>query len=318
MVTGAAGFIGSHLADALLARGETVIGLDNFEPSYPRPIKEQNLRGAIAHNRFEMVEGEITDLALLSDLIGPDTTVVHLAARAGVRPSIADPLGYARTNVVGTATVAEAVRRAGATRLVFASSSSVYGDDTPAPFREDAPALRPVSPYAATKRAAELHLIAGAPLTGLRVAALRYFTVFGPRQRPDLAIHTFAAQMRAGAPVTLSGGDGSARDYTYVSDIVAGTLAAIAWTATAEPGVEIFNLGGGRPVPLPRVVEVLGRVLGVTPDIRREPGRPGDVTLTSADLGKSARLLGYHPTVSFDEGIARYVAWLEESHGHQH
>lgn len=317
LVTGAAGFIGSHVVDALLARGDEVVGLDNFDPFYAREAKDRNLASARLRTGFRMVEGSILDQGLVRSLLTPGTVIVHLAARAGVRPSLADPAGYAETNVTGTAVVVEAAREAGVSRLVFASSSSVYGNDSPRPFREDAPALLPVSPYAATKRGAELLLASVAGLWGLRVAALRYFTVIGPRQRPDLAIHAFTRRLAAGEAITLFGSGAEARDYTHCSDIVAGTLAALDWTAGAAPGLEVFNLGGSEPVPLDRMVAVLTAALGVEPQIERAPLQPGDVLYTAADLTKAERVLGYRPRVPFEEGVADFVRWYGESHGHQ-
>ncbi|NNG17111.1 MAG: NAD-dependent epimerase/dehydratase family protein, partial [Gemmatimonadales bacterium] len=202
----------------------------------------------------------------------------------------------------------------GVSRIVFGSSSSVYGDDTPSPFREDVPATTPVSPYAATKRGGELLFESVAPHFGLRVAAVRLFTVYGPRQRPDLAIHHFARLMAARQPITLFGDGTQARDYTYASDIVAGILAASAWTEQAPTGMEIFNLGGARAVPLRDMVEVLAREMGTEPIITWESLQPGDVRNTAADLTKSERVLGYQPEVPFEEGIHRFVAWLRDHH----
>jgi UDP-glucuronate 4-epimerase len=295
--------------EALLARGDDVVGVDNFDPFYARAFKEANLRASRPHPHFAWVEADILETDTLASLMTAETTVVHLAAKAGVRPSLRDPLGYARVNVGGTASVLEAMRRAGAGRLVLGSSSSVYGNSTPAPFREDAPALAPVSPYAATKRGAELLVGSLAPILGFKVAALRYFTVFGPRQRPDLAIHAFARRMLTGETLTLFGDGSQARDYTYCSDIVAGTLAAIDWTGAAQPGVECFNLGGSRPVRLDAMVATLSSALGITPRVEWQPMQPGDVEHTCADLEKSGRVLSYAPQVGFEEGITRFVDW---------
>jgi UDP-glucuronate 4-epimerase len=231
LVTGAAGFIGSHLVEALAGRGDDVVGVDNFDPFYPRAMKERNLREIGERPGFCFHELDMLEVEALARLLRPDTVLIHLAGKAGVRPSIADPVGYARANVGGTAAVLEAARRAGVRRVVYGSSSSVYGDTTPTPFREDAVAVEPVSPYAATKRAGELLVHAQAHLQGLQVASLRFFTVFGPRQRPDLAIHSFARRMSEGRPLTLFGDGTQSRDYTYCDDIVAGVLAAIDWTA---------------------------------------------------------------------------------------
>jgi nucleoside-diphosphate-sugar epimerase len=309
LVTGAAGFIGSHVAEALLGGGHDVIGLDSFDPFYPRSYKEKNLVAARSHDHYRFVEGNLLDTEGLTALLDPETVVVHLAAKAGVRPSIADPVGYVTANVTGTASVVLAMRQAGATRLVFGSSSSVYGNSTKAPFREDAPCLDPVSPYAATKRAGELLVGSLAPLQGLKVAALRYFTVFGARQRPDLAIHAFARRMLRGEPLTLFGDGSQARDYTYYSDIVAGTIAAIEWTAHAQVGVECFNLGGNRPVPLRDMVGTLSRALGIEPTVVWMPMQPGDVEHTCADLTKSGAVLSFRPQVPFAVGIERFVEW---------
>ncbi len=317
LVTGAAGFLGSHLVDAALAQGRDVIGLDNFDAFYDRAAKVRNLAGAMPHPHFRMVEGDILDTDLVADLIDPDTTVVHLAARPGVGPSLRDPVGYARTNVVGTLSVLEAMRRRGATRLVFASSSSVYGNGTPSPFREDASAVHPISPYAASKRSAELLLESLAPHAGMRVAALRFFTVIGPRQRPDLALQVFARRLVAGESVTLFGDGSQARDYTYVGDIVSGTLAAVEWTGTAAPGVRYYNLGGSNPVPVLTLLTILARVLGVTPVVTWAPLPAGDVERTAADLSRAAAELGFRPLIPLEEGITRFATWFQETHGSQ-
>jgi UDP-glucuronate 4-epimerase len=315
LVTGAAGFIGSHLVEALARRGDEVIGVDNFDPFYARAMKERNLAEAGALPGFSFRELDVLDADALEALLTPDTVVVHLAAKAGVRPSLADPVGYARANVTGTAAVAEAARRAGVSRVVFGSSSSVYGDSTPVPFREDAIAIEPVSPYAATKRAAELFLHSVAPVYGLRVASLRFFTVYGPRQRPDLAIHAFARRMVEGRTVTLFGDGSQSRDYTYCDDIVAGAVAAVDWTAGARVGVDTFNLGGNRAVPTGVMVEEIARALGITPRVEWAPMQPGDVQRTAADLAKSQAVLGYLPRTPFPEGIRRFVTWFREAYG---
>jgi UDP-glucuronate 4-epimerase len=315
VVTGAAGFIGSHLVEALAGRSDEVIGIDNFDPFYPRRMKERNLREIGQPAGFCFYEQEMLEVEPVARLLTADSVVVHLAGKAGVRPSITDPVGYARANVTGTAAVLEAARRAGVQRIVFGSSSSVYGDSTPVPFREDALALEPVSPYAATKRASELLVHALASLHGFRVACLRFFTVYGPRQRPDLAIHAFARRMVEGRPLTLFGDGTQSRDYTYCDDIVRGVLAAIDWTATAPRGVDIFNLGGNHPVPLKTLVAALSAALDIEPTVEWAPMQPGDVQQTWADLGKSARVLGYAPRTKLEEGIARFVTWFRGAYG---
>jgi nucleoside-diphosphate-sugar epimerase len=315
LVTGAAGFIGSHLVEALARRGDEVIGIDNFDPFYPRKVKERNLADLGSRPGFAFHEQDMLDVEALERLLTPETVIVHLAAKAGVRPSLADPVGYARANVTGTAAVVEAARRAGVSRLVFGSSSSVYGDSTPVPFREDAVAVEPVSPYAATKRAAELFIQSVAPIYRLRVASVRFFTVYGPRQRPDLAIHAFTRQMAEGRTITLFGDGTQSRDYTYCDDIVYGVLAAVAWTDGAPFGVETFNLGGNRSVPTAAMVQEIAGALGLEPRISWAPMQPGDVQRTAADLTKSGAVLGYAPRTPFPEGIRRFIAWFREAYG---
>jgi UDP-glucuronate 4-epimerase len=315
LVTGAAGFIGSHLVQALAAQGDEVVGVDNFDSFYPRAMKERNLAEVGEPRGFSFREQDMLDVGALAPLLSPDTIIVHLAAKAGVRPSLANPVAYAQANVTGTAAVVEAARRAGVTRFVFGSSSSVYGDSTPVPFREDAIATEPVSPYAATKRAGELFLSSVAPIYGLRAASLRFFTVYGPRQRPDLAIHAFTRKMVEGRALTLFGDGTQARDYTYCDDIIAGVLAAIAWTASARVGVETFNLGGNRSIATEAMVAEIAGALGIEPKIQWAPMQPGDVQKTAADLTKSSTMLGYAPKVPFAEGIRRFTRWFREAYG---
>ncbi|MEO8200933.1 MAG: NAD-dependent epimerase/dehydratase family protein [Gemmatimonadota bacterium] len=312
LVTGAAGFIGSHLSEALTARGDTVIGIDNFDPFYSRAEKERNLRKLRNRPSFTFHETDLLQADGIRPLLQPDSVIVHLAARPGVRPSLVDPAGYARVNVEGTASLLRVAQDQGVTRFIFGSSSSVYGDDTKAPFREDATALKPLSPYAATKRSGELMLESLAPIFGLRATALRFFTVYGPRQRPDLAIHAFARKILAGQTITLFGDGTQSRDYTYCDDIVAGIIASLDWTASASPGLEIFNLGGNEPVPLREMVAELGRALGREPRTEWAPMQPGDVQHTYADLSKSGSMLGYRPRTTFSDGLRRFATWLED------
>jgi UDP-glucuronate 4-epimerase len=289
--------------------------VDNFDAFYPRAMKERNLAEVGRSPRLSFWEHDMLDVAAVCERLTPETVVVHLAAKAGVRPSLADPVGYARANVTGTAAVLEAARQAGVSRIVFGSSSSVYGDSTPAPFREDAVAVVPVSPYAATKRAAELLLSSVAPIYGFRATSLRFFTVYGPRQRPDLAIHAFTRKMVEGRILTLFGDGTQARDYTYCDDIIAGVLAAIRWTGTAPVGVETFNLGGNRSIATADMVAEIAAALGVRPKVEWAPMQPGDVQRTAADLTKSSAVLGYTPKTPFPEGIRRFVQWYQEVYG---
>jgi nucleoside-diphosphate-sugar epimerase len=317
LLTGAAGFIGSHLAERLLAQGDEVVGVDNFDPFYSRAVKERNLQGPRAHPAFRFSETDILETDALAGLLTADTVIVHLAAKAGVRPSLQDPAGYMRANVTGTQSVIDAARRAGVTRVVFGSSSSVYGDDTPPPFREDAAAVHPISPYAATKRAGELVLEALAPHYGFRVASLRFFTVYGPRQRPDLAIHSFTRRISAGESITMFGDGSEARDYTYIDDILSGVVSAVDWTRCAAPGLEAFNLGGNETIALSRMIAEISAALGMEARIERGSRQPGDVRLTAADLTKSGTTLGYRPATPFPVGIRRFVAWFRETHARQ-
>ncbi len=321
LVTGAAGFIGSHVCEALVARGDDVIGLDNFDPFYPRAVKERNLeavRGGGAARRFRFVEADVARHALPLDGV---TVLLHLAAKPGVRPSLEDPAGYSEVNVTGTVRVLDAARRAGVRRIVFASSSSVYGDATPAPFAEDAPAVQPISPYAASKRAGELMAHAFAHLYGLQIACLRFFTVYGPRQRPDLAIHRFTDLIARGQPVRMHGDGSSERDYTYITDCVDGVLAAIEWTGRPRPGgggiAEPINIGGGARVRLDRLIGLIGRTVDREVRIERHPEAPGDVRVTAADLRRAERELGFRPRVGIEEGIGQFVRWYEATHGRQ-
>jgi UDP-glucuronate 4-epimerase len=328
LVTGAAGFIGSHLCEALVERGDEVIGVDNFDPFYARAVKEQNLEGLRRAPGFRFVEADLVRRALPLDDVA---VVVHLAARPGVRPSLEDPAAYTDLNVTGTARVLDATRRAGVRRVVLASSSSVYGATTPAPFAETAPAVSPISPYAASKRAAELLAYTFAQLYPLRIACLRFFTVYGPRQRPDLAVHTFTDRIARGLPVRQHGDGSSEREFTYISDAVRGTVAAVDWTAsergrggggaapapTAAGVLECFNIGGGERVRLDRLLALIGGTLGRTPVVEQVADQPGDVPATAADLGRAARELGYRPSVTIEHGIREFVRWYEATHGRQ-
>lgn len=316
VVTGAAGFIGSHVVEALLARGDTVVGIDNFDTFYDPDIKRANLTDAMLHRSFELVEADVRDSAAvrrLVDAFHPDA-IVHLAARAGVRPSIQDPALYAAVNVLGTTVILDAARAAKVSRLIVASSSSVYGDDATPPFREDDPAIAPISPYAATKRAAELMCGTYAGLCAwMRIISLRFFTVYGPRQRPDLAIHSFTRRIAAGEPVPFFGDGTAERDYTYITDTVQGVLGAVDRTRASAPGHEIFNLGESATTSLSELVRLIEAAVGRTANLRRLPAQPGDVRRTLADISRARAHLGYAPSVQVSDGIPRFVAWFRES-----
>lgn len=310
LVTGAAGFIGCHCSRALLEQGWHVAGLDNFDPFYDRAVKEQGLSELRGKPGFSFVEGDIRDAPLVEGLLHGTDAVLHLAARAGVRPSIEDPALYVSVNVTGTVTLLEACRRAGLRRFIFGSSSSVYGDATPVPFREDAPAVDPISPYAATKRAGELLCSVYTQLHGFRIAALRFFTVYGPRQRPDLAIHRFTRLLALGQPIQQFGDGSTERDYTHIDDILSGVLGALRWVEQPTPEFEVFNLGESNTVRLDRLIRLIAEALDVEPRIERKPMFPGDVLRTFADISKSRRMLGYNPQVTIEEGIGRFVDWF--------
>jgi UDP-glucuronate 4-epimerase len=318
LVTGVAGFIGSHLAERLLERGDGVVGLDDFDPFYDRAQKEANL-GAI-RGRAEVIDGDILDEGALERAFsaGPIDAVIHLAALAGVRPSLQQPSRYQRVNVEGTARVAEAAIRHGVRRLVFASSSSVYGDGAAGAVAsvETDRADAPLSPYAASKRAGELLLRSLSHARGLDVTALRYFTVYGPRQRPDMAVHAFARAIARGEVVTLFGGGAPSRDYTYVGDAVDGTLRAIDAAAgrggggEGAPGFRIYNLGSGRPVSLAELVGAIGEALGRAPRVAHAPAPPGEVRATLASIEAARRDLGYDPRTPLRDGICHFVRWM--------
>lgn len=315
LVTGLAGFLGSHVGEALVARGDEVVGLDNFDAFYDRAVKERNLEGLRAASRVRFLEGDIRDRAVLAEAMRGVDVIVHLAAKAGVRPSLMDPAAYVSTNIQGTTAVLEAARGAGIRSVVFAGSSSVYGDTAPVPFREDFPATEPVSPYAMTKRACELLCSTFVHLYGMRIISLRFFTVYGPRQRPDLAIHKFTRIIASGQPVPMFGDGSAERDHTWVEDIVQGVLAAVAWSRREGAAYEVANLGESRTIRLDRLIALIGEALGIEPVIERHPMQPGDVQRTCADVSKARRLLGYTPTTNVEDGIPRFVRWFKEQHG---
>jgi UDP-glucuronate 4-epimerase len=309
LVTGGAGFIGSHVCERLLAAGHSVWALDDLNGFYDPSLKRRNLDEIQGRfKRFVFTQGDVTDRACVRRLMRDVKfdQVVHLAARAGVRPSLEEPALYQRVNVEGTAIILEAARASGVAKVTLASSSSVYGVNAKVPFAENDPVFRPISPYAASKLASEALGHVYHHVYGMDVVVLRFFTVYGPRQRPDLAIHTFARRITAGQPIQMFGDGSSARDYTYVNDIVDGIMACVRRTF----GYEVFNLGGSNPTTLSRLIELLETALGKKALIERKPDQPGDVPKTWADVSKSGRLLGYTPKVSIEEGIPLFVEWF--------
>ncbi len=310
LITGAAGFIGSSLADALLNRGDRVTGADCFNDYYDPAVKRRNIADALNHDHYTLLEGDICDESFVMGLLEkerPDV-VVHLAARAGVRPSLRDPGLYHRVNVIGSQHVLDACRVHPPSHLVFASSSSIYGGSTRIPFEEDDPVAGPISPYAATKRMNELMAHVYNHVYGLKVTLLRFFTVYGPRQRPDMAIHTFTRLIDRGEPVTMFGDGTTQRDYTYIDDALDGIIKAI----DTPLGYEIFNIGEHHTTSLRELIDLVARHVGKPANIETMPTQPGDVPLTYANIDKARAMLGYAPKVSMDEGVRRFVAWYRD------
>ncbi len=314
LVTGCAGFIGSNLCQSLLQKGYAVTGVDNFDLYYPRQVKEQNMFPLLKHPNFTFFEKDLTDKKTLDWLprkLRPEV-VIHLAAKVGVRSSFEDPEGYSHTNLIGTKCLLEWMQQRGSLKLVFASSSSVYGNTAERPFVETAALPAPMSPYAASKIACEQLNLEHHQRQDLDVVNLRFFTVYGPGQRPDLAIHQFLAAMRQGKEIRLFGDGTSTRDYTYIADIVAGIEAAITYNLTNVKVFETINLGSGQPIALTEMIGILGEESGCTPRIIYLPPQPGDLENTFASIEKAGKLLGYQPRMHFREGIRKFIKWFEK------
>tara|TARA_R110001592_G_scaffold189189_3_gene434625 strand:+ start:229 stop:1188 length:960 start_codon:yes stop_codon:yes gene_type:complete len=311
LITGVAGFIGSHLADALLARGDAVIGVDCFNTYYDPAIKHRNIAAARENERFSLHEVDICDETALNGVFSEakPEVVVHLAARAGVRPSLEDPNLYHRVNVIGGQHILDACRHHKPSHLVFASSSSVYGGSVDVPFRESDPVMTPVSPYAATKRMNELQAHVYQHVYGVRSTMLRFFTVYGPRQRPDMAIHKFVKRILAGEPIPMFGDGSTLRDYTYIDDIIDGVVRCV----DTPFDYEIFNLGESHTTSLRELITLLEQHTGKTAIIDRQPMQAGDVVTTYANVDHAREKLGYTPRFTMDEGIARFVTWYGET-----
>lgn len=313
LVTGGAGFIGSHVCERLLHAGHAVWAFDDLNAFYDPQLKRRNLRDIQSLAKpFEFVHGDLTDAAAVAELFASVKfdQVIHLAARAGVRPSLAEPALYQRVNVEGTVNVLEAARNNGVKKITIASSSSVYGVNAKVPFSESDPIFSAISPYAASKLACEALGHVYHHIYGLDVVMLRFFTVYGPRQRPDLAIHKFAKLIHAGKPIPVFGDGSTARDYTYITDIVDGVMAC----TQKEFGYEIFNLGESQTVKLSRLIELLEAALGKKATLDRQPPQPGDVPITFADVSKARAKLGYHPRIKIEQGIPLFVDWLTKDY----
>src|SRR5215468_1037056 len=310
LVTGGAGFIGSHLVDRLLAPNPArVVVIDNFDEFYDPQIKRANIAGHVKNQAYRLIEADIRDYAALKQVFSDQhfDAIIHLAAKAGVRPSVNDPRAYTEVNVNGTMNLLELAERNGVRKFVFGSSSSVYGPEAIPPFREDAP-LAPISPYASTKASGELLAHAYSQLYGMQVICLRFFTVYGARQRPDLAIHKFARLIASRSPIPVYGDGSAERDFTYIDDIIQGVTAAIEYDATP---FEIINLGESQTVTINRMIELLEEALGSKAIIERRPPQPGDLPLTHADITKARKLLGYQPTTPIETGIKKFAEWLK-------
>ena len=312
LVTGGAGFIGYHVCERLLREGHAVWAWDDLNEFYDPQIKQTNLHDLQKlANAFTFVRGDLTDRAGLDQLLSGVrfNQIIHLAARAGVRPSLLEPALYQRVNVEGTVNLLEAARRNGVKKVTIASSSSVYGVNSKVPFSESDPIFSAVSPYAASKLACEALGHVYHHVYGMDIAMLRFFTVYGPRRRPDLAIHKFARRIAAGKPIPVFGDGSTARDYTYVTDTVDGVMACTA----KEFGFEIFNLGESQTVTLSHLIELLEKSLGTKAIVDRQPPQPGDVPITFADISKAEKKLGYHPGIKIAEGIPLFVEWFRQS-----
>lgn len=314
VLTGGAGFIGSHVAEALLGRGTRLTILDSLDEFYSPAFKRENLEETRRSGEYDFIELDICDFEGLRAVLGAKRpeAIVHLAARAGVRPSIEQPRVYEQVNVAGTLNLLEICRELGVRKFIFGSSSSVYGIASRTPFSEDEAEMKPISPYAATKLAGEMLCHTYAHLYGLEVICLRFFTVYGPRQRPDLAIHKFFKLISEGKPIPFFGDGTSGRDYTYVDDIVSGVLAALDYRDTSDGmRFQTFNLGNSHPVTLAELVSAIERVSGRQAILDKQDMQPGDVPITWANIEKANRVLGYKPATSLVEGLRRFAEWYE-------
>lgn len=310
LITGVAGFIGSHMAEKLIKEGHEVVGIDCFDPFYPKAIKERNLLEIQKTGPIDFYELDFSISGEMDKIEGHLDAVIHLAAKAGVLPSIHESGAYIQANIAGTQLILEFMKSRGIKKMVFASSSSVYGNNE-TPFSENQDVSHPISPYAFTKKSCELLNHAYHHLFQIDILNLRFFTVYGERQRPDLAIHKFVKAVRADQPITMYGTGDTARDYTYVLDIVDGVYKALQYVMLHEGVFEILNIGNQNPVSLKEMISVIYEVLGKTPKIIHGAMQPGDVEITFANIDKAKKLLGYDPKTSFRKGIENFVRWVE-------
>jgi UDP-glucuronate 4-epimerase len=309
LITGAAGFIGSHLCERLLADGRRVVGVDNFDDFYDPQIKRRNIDGCLKDKNFKLIEADIRDESAMDKALSGVGIIVHLAALAGVRPSIARPALYADVNVSGTTVLLEATKKQRIGKFIFGSSSSVYGNNEKVPFSEDDNVDFPISPYAATKKAGELICHTYHHLYDISITCLRFFTVYGPRQRPDLAIHKFAKLIEEGKPIPVYGDGTMMRDFTYIDDIIDGTVAAM----DKCEGFDIYNLGESKPITVNDLITEIEKALGKKAVREYQPPQPGDVERTYADITRASRELGYNPSTNIQTGLTNFTTWLRKS-----
>ncbi len=312
LITGVAGFIGSQLAEKLILEGHRVVGIDNFDPFYPRALKERNLEKLKGGRRFVFHEADIADASLPNIVSESFDMVIHIAAKAGVLPSVNDPMAYVRTNILGSQNMLELMRAKGCRKMLFASSSSIYGNNKKVPFGEEDAVNEPISPYAATKRSCELINHAYHHLHNFDIINLRFFTVYGPRQRPDLAINKFTRLIDNDKPVTMYGDGSTARDYTFVQDTIRGIRQAMDFIMTQDNVYEIVNLGNKSPIKLTDLINTLYDLLGKEPNIEQLPMQPGDVDITFADISKAKALFGYDPQTTLKDGLQQFIDWYHE------
>ena len=312
LITGCAGFIGSHLSEKLLDLGYQVQGVDNFDPFYPKEVKDRNLSLLLGRTGFQFQEIDITDMGNLLKLKGEVDAIIHIAAKAGVLPSLEDPTGYIQTNIQGTNNLLEFMKVRGIKKMVFASSSSVYGNNKSIPFKEADSVDEQISPYAFTKRSCELMNYSYHKLYELDILNLRLFTVYGPRQRPDLAIHKFVKLIDKGEPINMYGDGTTARDYTFVQDTVEGFVRALKYILDHDQVYEILNLGNHSPVQLKDLINAIYEAMDKEPQVNKMPMQPGDVNITYADITKAQSLLGYNPSTSLEAGLKSFINWYNE------
>lgn len=312
LITGCAGFIGSNLSEKLLDLGYELIGVDNFDSFYGRSIKEKNLKALLKSPKFKFYELDLSVKGALLEIKENIDAVIHLAAKAGVLPSLKAPDEYINTNIFGTNNVLDFMKQRGVKKLLFASSSSVYGNSKEIPFKESEQLDKPISPYASTKKSCELQNYVYHHLYGIDILNLRFFTVYGPRQRPDLAIHKFVKLIDEGKQINMYGDGTSARDYTFVSDTVSGVINALKYIEEHDKIYEIINLGNNKPVSLKEMISTIYEVMGKAENVNQMPMQPGDVDITFADISKAQKMIDYNPKVDFKSGILEFVRWYNE------